>query len=102
MFSPGRRVSAKGPHALPKENPRRSLGFDVKLFLESAGVGRKIDEFRGKETIFLQGDSAPNVLYIQKGSVKLTVVNETGREAVVAILGPGDFVGEGCLLGMPF
>ena len=55
--------------------------------------------FRGKETIFSQGDPAKKVFYIQEGSVKLTVVNETGKEAVVAILGPGDFVGEGCLAG---
>jgi CRP-like cAMP-binding protein len=73
--------------------------FDVKLFLDSAGLGRKIKTFREKETIFTQGDPANRVLYIQEGSVKLTVVNETGKEAVVAILGPGDFVGEGCLAG---
>jgi CRP-like cAMP-binding protein len=77
----------------------KSPGFDVKLFLDSAGLGRKIKTFREKETIFTQGDPANRVMYIQEGSVKLTVVNETGKEAVVAILGPGDFVGEGCLAG---
>jgi CRP/FNR family cyclic AMP-dependent transcriptional regulator len=71
----------------------------VKLFLLSAGLGRKVDKFRGKETVFAQGDPAKNVMYIQEGGVKLTVVNETGKEAVVAILGPGDFFGEGCLAG---
>ena len=71
----------------------------MKLFLDSAGLGRKISKFRGKETIFAQGDPAKNVMYIQEGGVKLTVVNETGKEAVVAILGPGDFFGEGCLAG---
>jgi CRP-like cAMP-binding protein len=71
----------------------------VKLFLDSAGLGRRIRNFPGKETIFVQGDPATNVIYIQEGGVRLTVVNETGKEAVVAILGPGDFFGEGCLAG---
>jgi CRP/FNR family transcriptional regulator, cyclic AMP receptor protein len=71
----------------------------VKLFLDSAGLGRTIHKFRGKETVFAQGNPAKNVMYIQEGGVKLTVVNETGKEAVVAILGPGDFFGEGCLTG---
>src|SRR6202789_2302781 len=73
--------------------------FDAQEFLDSAGVARKVFEFKKKETIFSQGDPAKNVLYIQKGSVRLSVVNETGKEAVVAILGPGDFFGEGCLAG---
>jgi len=71
----------------------------VQSFLDSAGLGRKVDNFRKKQTVFAQGDSAKNVMYIQEGGVKLTVVNETGKEAVVAILGPGDFFGEGCLGG---
>jgi CRP/FNR family cyclic AMP-dependent transcriptional regulator len=76
-----------------------SPAFDVKLFLDSAGLGRKVGKFRGKETVFAQGDPAKNVMYVQEGGVKLTVVNEAGKEAVVAILGPGDFFGEGCLAG---
>jgi CRP/FNR family transcriptional regulator, cyclic AMP receptor protein len=75
--------------------------FDSQAFLDSAGVARKGTEFRKKETIFSQGDSAKDVLYIQKGGVRLSVVNEAGKEAVVAILGPGDFFGEGCLAGQP-
>ncbi len=71
--------------------------FDVQGFLDSAGVSRKIAEYRRKEIIFSQGDPSKNILYIQSGGVKLSVVNETGKEAVVAILGPGDFFGEGCL-----
>jgi CRP-like cAMP-binding protein len=71
----------------------------VKSFLDSAGLGRTIDTFRKKQTVFTQGDTAKNVMYIQDGNVKLTVVNEVGKEAVVAILGPGDFLGEGCLAG---
>jgi CRP-like cAMP-binding protein len=74
----------------------------VTLFLDSAGLGRKIEKFREKEIVFSQGDPAKNVLYLREGGVKLTVVNATGKEAVVAMLGPGDFVGEGCLLGLPF
>ena len=71
----------------------------MQSFLDSAGLGRRVVKFRGKETVFAQGDTAKNVMYIQEGGVKLTVVNETGKEAVVTILGPGDFFGEGCLAG---
>jgi CRP/FNR family transcriptional regulator, cyclic AMP receptor protein len=79
----------------------KAPSFDAQAFLDSAGVARKVTDFRKKETIFTQGDPAKNVLYIQKGGVRLSVVNETGKEAVVAILGPGDFFGEGCLAGQP-
>jgi len=79
----------------PKKTNSRSPAFDVQLFLESAGLRRKISKFQGKETVFVQGDPAENVVYIQEGGMKLTVVNEIGKEAVVAILGPGDFFGEG-------
>src|ERR1700690_4637800 len=75
------------------------LAFDAETFLASAGTARKVVEYQGKATIFAQGDSSKHVMYIQKGSVKLTVVNEVGKEAVVAMLGPGDFFGEGCLAG---
>jgi CRP-like cAMP-binding protein len=71
----------------------------VKQFLDSTGLGRKVARFAKKETVFAQNDSARNVMYIQEGGVKLTVVNQAGREAVVAVLGPGDFFGEGCLGG---
>jgi CRP/FNR family transcriptional regulator, cyclic AMP receptor protein len=99
MVSSGvRRVSAKVARSPQKANSR-SAAFNVKLFLDSAGLGRKVGKFRSKETVFRQGDSAKNVMYIQEGGVRLTVVNETGKEAVVAILGPGDFFGEGCLAG---
>jgi CRP/FNR family cyclic AMP-dependent transcriptional regulator len=87
------------PRRSRKKTSLRSPAFDVRLFLDSAGLGRKVGKFRGKEPVFLQGDPAKNVMYIQEGGVKLTVVNETGKEAVVAILGPGDFFGEGCLAG---
>ena len=71
------------------------VAFDVQTFLDSAGVARKIAEFPRKATIFAQGDPAKTVMYIQVGSVKLTVLNGVGKEAVVAVLGPGDFFGEG-------
>ncbi len=75
--------------------------FDAEVFLESAGVARKIVEFPRKATIFAQGAPAKTVMYIQEGGVKLSVINEVGKEAVVAMLGPGDFFGEGCLAGQP-
>jgi CRP/FNR family transcriptional regulator, cyclic AMP receptor protein len=73
--------------------------FDAQTFLNSEGIARKIIEFPRKATIFAQGDRATTVIYIQQGGVKLSVVNGSGKEAVVAVLGPGDFFGEGCLAG---
>jgi CRP-like cAMP-binding protein len=73
--------------------------FNTQAFLESAGAARKIVEFPRKVTIFTQGVPAKTVMYIQQGSVKLSVVNAVGKEAVLAMLGPGDFFGEDCLAG---
>jgi len=98
VSSAARRASAKGSRSSKKAN-LRTPAFDVQLFLDSTGVGRKIAKFQGTEIVFAQGDPAKHVMYIREGSVKLTVVNEDGKEAVVAILGPGDFLGEGCLAG---
>ena len=100
VSSAGRRTPVKVPRSSNKANTRIRV-FDVKLFLDTAGLGKKVARFRGKETIFAQGDPAKSVMYIQEGGVRLTVVNETGKEAVVAILGPGDFFGEGCLANQP-
>ena len=80
---------------------KKSGVFNAQAFLDSAGVSRTIVEFQKKDTIFSQGDACKNVMYIQKGSVKLSVVSKTGKEAVVAMLKPGDFVGEGGLAGQP-
>lgn len=77
------------------------IASDSRSFLESPGVAPKILEFPKKSIVFAQGVPAKTVIYIQKGSVKLSVVNEIGKEAVVAMLGPGDFFGEGCLTGQP-
>ena len=81
--------------------PKQKLVFDAQTFLDSAGVSKKVVEYRRSEKVYSQGDPTRGVKYIQKGGVKLTVVNEVGKEAVVAILGPGDFFGEGCLAGQP-
>jgi len=93
-----RLVSSKVLGYSPRASPR-SPAFDRQLFLDSTGFGRNEHKFREKETVFAQGDLAQGVMYIQEGGVKLSVVNETGKEAVVAILGSGDFFGEGCLAG---
>jgi CRP/FNR family transcriptional regulator, cyclic AMP receptor protein len=73
--------------------------FDPQVFLDTAGVSRKITEYRRKESIYSQGDAAESVMYVQKGGVKLSVVNGSGKEAVVAMFGPTDFFGEGCMAG---
>ncbi len=84
-----------------KTNLTEKPAFNAQDFLDSAGVARKVTEFKKKEAVFSQGDPAKNVFYIQNGGVRLSVVNEAGKEAVVAVLGPGDFFGEGCLAGQP-
>jgi CRP-like cAMP-binding protein len=79
--------------------PAKTDAFDAQAFLDSTGAARKVVEFERNATIFAQGDTSLHVMYIQKGTVKLSVVNEVGKEAVVAMLGVGDFFGEGCLAG---
>ncbi|MGZ5875344.1 MAG: Crp/Fnr family transcriptional regulator [Bradyrhizobium sp.] len=73
--------------------------FDAKAFLAKVGAGKTILEFEKNQHVFQQGDVADTVFYIQKGRVKLTVLSEQGKEAVVAILEPGQFFGEGCMNG---
>jgi CRP-like cAMP-binding protein len=75
--------------------------FDLHTFLASAGVARTVTKYASSAVLFSQGDPAAAVFYLQQGSVKLSVLSRTGKEAVVAILGPGDFFGEGCLAGQP-
>ena len=79
--------------------PGQPAKFDAQEFLDTAGVSRKVIEYRRGESIYTQGDSAETVMYIQKGGVKLAVVNGSGKEAIVAMFGPGDFFGEGCMAG---
>jgi CRP/FNR family cyclic AMP-dependent transcriptional regulator len=73
--------------------------FDPQAYLDTAGVARKVSAFRRSEAIFSQGDAAESVMYVQKGGVILSVVNGSGKEAVVAMFGAGDFFGEGCMAG---
>ena len=75
--------------------------FDLQGFLASAGVARTVRTYKRAAVIFSQGDAATDVFYIQNGSVKLSVLSRTGKEAVVAVLGAGDFFGEGCLAAQP-
>ena len=80
---------------------KRKLPFDPKAFLARAGEGKTIAKFRRDQIVFSQGQVADAVFYIQKGKVKITVISEHGKEAVVALLGPDEFCGEGCLTGQP-
>jgi len=80
-------------------NKRRK--FDLKTFLSTIDGGRTIATAPKKQTIFVQGDSADSVFYLQKGKVRLTVVATSGKEATIGILNEGDFFGEGCLTGQP-
>jgi CRP/FNR family transcriptional regulator, cyclic AMP receptor protein len=91
MIQPKKRIS--------KSPPGKHVSFDAQAFLDSAGVTRKIKQAERAEVVYSQGEAAKSVIYLQEGSVKLAVVNGAGKEAVVAILGPGDFFGEGCLAG---
>jgi CRP/FNR family cyclic AMP-dependent transcriptional regulator len=85
-----------------KTNTANGKGrFDPVAFLETAAQGRILTAHRKREIIFSQGDVADAVFYIKKGKVKVTVVSREGKEAVVAILGVDEFVGEGCLIGQP-
>ena len=93
MIQPRKKIS--------KSPPGNKAGFNAQAFLDSAGVARKIKEVERAGVVYSQGEAAKNVMYLQEGSVKLSVVNGAGKEAVVAILGPGDFFGEGCLTGQP-
>ncbi len=77
----------------------RSAAFNAQAFLDSAGVAKTVVQYGRGESIFAQGDPCGHVMYIKAGGVKLSVLSKTGKEAVVAMLGPGDFFGEGCLAG---
>jgi CRP/FNR family transcriptional regulator, cyclic AMP receptor protein len=82
-----------------KRLPKAAAAFDAQSFLESAGIAKKIVEYRPLAVIFSQGDHSDTVLYIQKGAVRLSVLSHAGKEAIVGMLGPGDFLGEGALAG---
>jgi CRP/FNR family transcriptional regulator, cyclic AMP receptor protein len=80
---------------------KRKGPFDAQAFLDSSGTSKKAVEFHRGDVVYAQGDPCDAVMYIRTGGVKLSVLSKTGREAVVALLGPGDFFGEGCLAGQP-
>lgn len=87
---------------MKRKSPKPSLrvaAFNAQEFLDTAGVARKVADYRRHESIYSQGDAADTVMYIQAGGVKLSVVNGSGKEAVVAMFGPGAFFGEGCMAG---
>src|SRR5216684_3621430 len=86
----------------PRVGAKAAPAFNAQAFLDSAGLSKKIVEYGRGEAIFTQGDPCEDVLYIQTGGVKLSVLSKTGREAVVAMIGPGDFFGEGCLIDQLF
>jgi CRP/FNR family transcriptional regulator, cyclic AMP receptor protein len=82
-----------------RENHGEEKTFDARAFLETAGLSRRVTNYKRNEAIYSQGDAAETVMYVQKGGVKLSVVNGSGKEAVVAMFGPGEFFGEGCMAG---
>jgi CRP/FNR family cyclic AMP-dependent transcriptional regulator len=92
-------VTAKDRTIKLKRKSPRKPAFNAQAFLDSSGIARKIVDYRKLQKVYSQGDPAKNVFYIQNGGIKMSVVNEVGKEAVFAILGPGDFFGEGCLAG---
>jgi CRP/FNR family transcriptional regulator, cyclic AMP receptor protein len=84
-------------HMKIKKSKTESL--EPQTFLDTSGMARTVAEFRKDEQIYSQGDAAKSVMYIQKGNVKFSVLSASGRVAVVAMLGPSDFFGEGCMAG---
>jgi len=86
----------------PASDPNAVAAFNAEAFLKSTGVAKRVAQYGRGEAVFAQGDACEHVMYIQAGGIKLSVLSKTGREAVVAMLGPGDFFGEGCLAGQRF
>ena len=82
-----------------KVRSKKNPAFNAQAFLDSAGSARKVVEYRSSEKVYTQGESTENVLYIQKGGIKLSVISKFSKEAIVAMLGPGDFFGEGGMAG---
>lgn len=89
------------PKGTGRINPPKPRPFNIQAFLASAGDARKVVEYQDGDVIFSQGDPSDSVLYIQRGGVKLGVLSKAGKEAIVAMLGVGDFLGEGALAGQP-
>jgi CRP/FNR family transcriptional regulator, cyclic AMP receptor protein len=108
MFLPPRALPSSGERAALVKKKKGAFvrkrvkpSFDPKAFLAKMGEGKTISKYRKDQVVFSRGQAADAVFYIQQGKVKLTVVSEQGKEAVIAIIGPGQFFGEGCLNGHP-
>src|SRR6202035_3356755 len=89
------------PVAKTARKTKNSSSFNVEDYLSNAGASRRIIKYKKGQALFSQDDPCNEVWYIQSGNAKLTIVNPQGKEAVLAILGPGDFLGEGCIIGNP-
>jgi CRP/FNR family cyclic AMP-dependent transcriptional regulator len=99
-----KRERSEGNLVVPQKRrmtPKLKPLFDPKLFLAKVGKGRTISEYRKNQVVFSQGEPGDAIFYIHKGKVKLTIVSSAGKEAIIAILSAGDFLGEGCLAGRP-
>jgi CRP/FNR family cyclic AMP-dependent transcriptional regulator len=88
------------PRKKPLSKPT-AAAFDAQVFLDSAGINKKVAEYAPLTVIFAQGEPGDSVMYIQKGTVRLSVLSHAGKEAIVGVLGSGDFLGEGALAGQP-
>ena len=89
------------PRKTTSAKPVAPAAFDAHAFLESAGIKKKVSEYPPLTVIFAQGEPGDSVMYIQKGAVRVSVLSHAGKEAIVGMLGPGDFLGEGALAGQP-
>jgi CRP/FNR family transcriptional regulator, cyclic AMP receptor protein len=99
IVSSRKRSKSRKRGAVPKK--KVAVPFDPKAFLAKVSAGTAISKYKKKQIVFSQGDVGDAIFYIQKGNIKLTVVSDRGKEAVVGLLGPGQFFGEGCLNGHP-
>ncbi|HEY4739745.1 MAG TPA: Crp/Fnr family transcriptional regulator [Candidatus Acidoferrales bacterium] len=95
------KVSSQQHSIKPSWHRKKRHDFDAHTFLNSSGVARTVASYRKSQKVYCQGDPATTVMYIQEGRLKLSVVSGAGKQAVVSLLGPGDFCGEGCLTGLP-
>ena len=86
---------------MAKKNTSANQSFDIGLYLTTSGVKKKLVSYRKAEAIFSQGEKSDSVFYLRTGTIKIAVTSSSGKEAVVAILRPGDFFGEGCIAGQP-
>jgi len=94
-----RRTRGKG--SVSKGSPAVGPGFDPQVFLATVNQGRTVNSYRKGDVVFRQGTPADAVFYVQKGKIKIVVASSQGKEAVIALLGSGEFFGEGCLIGQP-